>query len=193
MKKILSLLLSLSMVFHLAGCSSNTGKADSLPQSGSVAESSIVEESFTAEKPVSSEINSAPVSSSETPVSSENEESKPAIDEDGHFFDKKNVALYIHTYGHLPENFITKDEARDLGWEGGSVEKYAPGCAIGGDKFGNYEGQLPKAKGRTYYECDIDTDGYHSRGSRRIVFSNDGLIYYTHDHYESFELLYGEE
>ena len=193
MKKILSLLLSLSMVFHLAGCSSNTGNADSLPQSSSVAESSIVEESSTAENSVSSETNSAPASSSETPVSSENEESKPAIDEDGHFFDKKNVALYIHTYGHLPENFITKDEARDLGWEGGSVEKYAPGCAIGGDRFGNYEGQLPKAKGRTYYECDIDTDGYHSRGSRRIVFSNDGLIYYTHDHYESFELLYGEE
>ncbi len=116
-----------------------------------------------------------------------------AIDEDGRYFDKENVALYIHTYGKLPKNFITKDEAGKLGWEGGSVEKYAPGCAIGGDRFGNYEGQLPKAKGRTYTECDIDTDGYHSRGSRRIVFSNDGLIYYTHDHYETFELLYGEE
>ncbi|MBR6609881.1 MAG: ribonuclease [Oscillospiraceae bacterium] len=115
------------------------------------------------------------------------------IDEDGSYFDKENVALYIHTYGRLPDNFITKDEARDLGWEGGSVEKYAPGKAIGGDRFGNYEGLLPKKKGRTYTECDIDTDGYHSRGSRRIVFSNDGLIYYTHDHYESFELLYGEE
>ena len=115
------------------------------------------------------------------------------IDEDDSYFDKENVALYIHTYGRLPDNFITKDEARDLGWEGGSVEKYAPGKAIGGDRFGNYEGLLPKKKGRTYTECDIDTDGYHSRGSRRIVFSNDGLIYYTHDHYESFELLYGEE
>ena len=115
------------------------------------------------------------------------------IDEDGSYFDKENVALYIHTYGRLPDNFITKDEVRDLGWEGGSVEKYAPGKAIGGDRFGNYEGLLPKKKGRTYTECDIDTDGYHSRGSRRIVFSNDGLIYYTHDHYESFELLYGEE
>jgi len=114
------------------------------------------------------------------------------IDEDGSYFDKENVALYIHTYGKLPDNFITKDEARDLGWEGGRVEKYAPGKAIGGDRFGNYEGLLPKKKGRTYTECDIDTDGYHSRGSRRIVFSNDGLIYYTHDHYESFELLYGE-
>ncbi len=113
------------------------------------------------------------------------------IDKDGSYFSKDEVALYIHTYGCLPDNFITKDRARDLGWEGGSVEEYAPGYAIGGDRFGNREGQLPK--GHTYYECDIDTDGYHSRGSRRIVFSDDGLIYYTHDHYETFELLYGEE
>ncbi len=115
------------------------------------------------------------------------------IDEDGYYYSKEDVSLYLITYGELPDNYITKDEARDLGWTGGSVEDYAPGCAIGGDVFGNYEGLLPKAKGRVYYECDIDTDGYYSRGSRRIVFSNDGLIYYTHDHYESFELLYGEE
>ena len=80
-----------------------------------------------------------------------------------------------------------------MGWSGGSVEDYAPGYAIGGDVFGNYEGLLPKKSGRPYYECDIDTDGYSGRGSRRIVFSNDGLIYYTHNHYESFTLLYGEE
>ncbi len=114
-----------------------------------------------------------------------------ALDPDGWYYSKEEVALYIHTYGCLPSNFITKEEAGDLGWEGGSVEKFAPGYAIGGDLFGNREGQLPK--GHTYYECDIDTNGYHSRGSRRIVFSEDGLIYYTHDHYESFELLYGEE
>lgn len=163
MKKILSLLLALSMMFSLVGCSSGNATSGS---------STI---------------------SRETVVSDSGSETQPAIDEDGHFFDKENVALYIHTYGRLPANFITKDQARDLGWEGGSVEEYAPGCAIGGDRFGNYEGLLPDADGRQYYECDIDTDGYHSRGSRRIVFSNDGLIYYTHDHYESFELLYGEE
>ena len=103
------------------------------------------------------------------------------------------MALYLYTYGCLPGNFITKDEARDLGWEGGSVEQYAPGFAIGGDKFGNREGLLPKAEGRQYYECDIDTNGQNSRGAKRIVFSNDGLIYYTDDHYESFTLMYGEE
>lgn len=104
---------------------------------------------------------------------------------------KEDVALYIHQYGRLPDNFITKDEARKLGWDGGSVEPYAPGKCIGGDRFGNYEGLLPAAPGRTWTECDIDTLGGGSRGAKRIVFSNDGLIYYTHDHYESFELLYG--
>lgn len=115
------------------------------------------------------------------------------IAEDGYYYSRDEVALYIHTYGHLPDNFITKDEARDLGWTGGNVEAYAPEMAIGGDVFGNYEGLLPRARGRVYYECDIDTLGYRSRGSRRIIFSNDGLIYYTGNHYESFTLLYGEE
>ena len=105
----------------------------------------------------------------------------------------EDVAAYLHEYGELPDNFMTKDEARKLGWDGGSLEKYAPGMAIGGDKFGNYEGTLPKAKGRQYYECDIDTIGADSRGAKRLVYSNDGLIYYTEDHYETFELLYGEE
>lgn len=119
------------------------------------------------------------------------EEALP-IPEDGSYTTKEDVALYIHTYGRLPDNFITKNEARDLGWEGGGLEEFAPGKCIGGDRFGNYEGLLPKAEGRRYTECDIDTLGADSRGPKRIVFSSDGLIYYTGDHYESFELLYGE-
>ena len=115
------------------------------------------------------------------------------IDEDGWYYSAFDVSLYLHTYGHLPDNYITKSEAASLGWEGGSVEPYAEGRAIGGDLFGNREGLLPEAKGRVYYECDIDTLGADSRGAQRIVFSNDGLIYYTSDHYESFKLLYGEE
>lgn len=116
-----------------------------------------------------------------------------AIDKNGYYYSRDEVALYIHTYGWLPDNFITKAEAQDLGWTGGSVERYAPEMAIGGSRFGNYEGALPNAKGRVYYECDIDTLGRSSRGAKRIVFSNDGLIYYTDDHYESFTLLYGRE
>ena len=113
------------------------------------------------------------------------------IHEDGAYTTKEDVALYIHAYGCLPSNFVTKDEAKQAGWEGGSLEKYLPGKCIGGDRFGNREGLLPDAPGRTWTECDINTLGASSRGAERIVFSNDGLIYYTGDHYDSFELLYG--
>ena len=128
-----------------------------------------------------------------TPKPTATQTPEPAINEDGWFYSAEDVALYLHTYGHLPENFITKSEAGELGWSGGSVERFKDGAAIGGDKFGNREGILPKKSGRQYYECDIDTKGKDSRGAKRIVFSDDGLIYYTEDHYETFELLYGEE
>jgi len=116
------------------------------------------------------------------------------IDEDGTYTSKEDVAAYIYEFGHLPDNFITKKEAKALGWvsKEGNLAEVAPGMSIGGDYFGNYEGLLPEEDGRDYYECDIDSDGGY-RGAKRIVFSNDGLIYYTEDHYESFELLYGEE
>lgn len=107
--------------------------------------------------------------------------------------DKDRVALYLHLYGELPPHFITKKEAQKLGWDGGEVEYYRTGAAIGGDWFGNYEKLLPQKKGRTYHECDIGTVGKRSRGAKRIIYSNDGLICYTDDHYESFTLLYGEE
>ena len=136
----------------------------------------------------------------EAPIPNETEAPPPEtteaelwLDPDGSYTTKEDVALYIYLYGELPKNFITKNEARDLGWSGGGLDKYAPGMCIGGDRFGNYEGLLPDAKGRRWTECDIDTLGAKSRGAKRIVFSNDGLIYYTDDHYESFELLYGEE
>lgn len=114
------------------------------------------------------------------------------LDRNGTYTTKDDVALYLYTYGELPKNFITKKEAQKLGWPGGSLEPYAPGKCIGGSYFGNYEELLPKKNGRSYYECDIDTLGANSRGAKRIVYSNDGLIYYTADHYESFELLYGD-
>ena len=124
-------------------------------------------------------------------VTTDTDSAQAELDPNGTYTTKEDVALYIHLYGCLPDNFMTKDEARDLGWEGGSLEPYAPGMCIGGDYFGNYEGLLPED--RDYTECDIDTLGANSRGPKRIVFSDDGLIYYTEDHYESFELLYGEE
>lgn len=116
------------------------------------------------------------------------------LQKEGSFYSKDDVALYIHIYGKLPKNFIKKADAEKLGWGNGTaLYEVADGMCIGGDRFYNREGVLPKKSGRTYTECDIDTKNKKSRGKKRIVFSNDGLIYYTEDHYETFELLYGEE
>ena len=104
----------------------------------------------------------------------------------GSYTSKRDVAEFLHVYGQLPQNFITKAEAQALGWPGGDLSKYAPGKSIGGDRFGNYEGALPEKRGRTWYECDIDFDGKY-RNEKRILYSSDGLIYYTDDHYETFE------
>ena len=114
-------------------------------------------------------------------------EATPGIDENGSYTTKEDVALYIHTYGKLPPNFITKKQAEKLGWSGGSLEPYAPGKCIGGNYFGNYEGILPDGE---YRECDIDTLGKKSRGAKRLIYSDDGRIYYTGDHYKSFTQLY---
>jgi len=99
----------------------------------------------------------------------------------------KEVADYIRSHGTLPDNFITKKEAERLGWvpSEGNLGKVAPGKSIGGDRFGNREGLLPKEKNRIWYEADINYEG-GPRGADRIVFSNDGLIYMTTDHYRSF-------
>ena len=116
------------------------------------------------------------------------------IDKDGSYTSKEDVSLYIHTYGELPNNFITKKEATNLGWvsKEGNLWDVAPSKSIGGDYFGNYEGLLPEDDDRDYYECDIDYEGGY-RNSKRIIYSNDGLIYYTEDHYESFEEIVYEE
>ena len=114
--------------------------------------------------------------------------STDVIDENGIYDQKDDVALYLITYEHLPSNYMTKDEARKLGWEGGALSQVIEDKCIGGDVFGNYEGILPEED--TYYECDIDTLGKTSRGTERIVWSDDFDVYYTEDHYETFELLY---
>ena len=114
-----------------------------------------------------------------------------AIDEEGIYDTKDEVALYLWTYHHLPSNYMTKKEARKYGWEGGALNRVVKGKCIGGDVYGNYEGILPKIKGK-YYECDIDTINKKSRGGKRIVYDENFNIYYTGDHYETFEQLYGD-
>ena len=191
MKKILALLLALVMALSLFGCAELPqeleGLVETLPLLTQPVETESAETEPVETLPIETEPNET------ESVETEPGETEALLDPDGWYYSAEDVALYLVTYGELPCNFITKNEARDLGWEGGSVQKYLEGAAIGGDKFGNREGILPKADGRKYYECDIDTDGKSSRGAKRIVFSNDGLIYYTEDHYETFVLLYGEE
>ena len=109
------------------------------------------------------------------------------VTEDGWYSTMEEVAVYLAAFEELPDNFLTKNEAEDLGWDNrkGNLDKVAPGCSIGGDRFGNYEKLLPEKKNRKWTECDIQFDGGY-RGGERICFSNDGLIYYTDDHYETF-------
>lgn len=110
------------------------------------------------------------------------------IERDGLYDSMEEVAIYLTFFEELPENYITKREAQSLGWDNrkGNLWQVAEGCSIGGDRFGNYEGALPDAKGRRWTECDIDFDGGYRNG-KRIVFSNDGLLYYTGDHYQTFD------
>ncbi len=223
LKKRLRLLLSLlaMSVFLLTGCSPEVEElaadvltaiveseyeepTQELPQEDT--DLTILEETATEDTAAPDETTDTqetvteetPEVSTEEPVVEENEipaeEETAVIDENDTYTSKEEVAAYIHEYGHLPSNFITKKEAKKLGWVSseGNLDEVAPGMSIGGDYFGNYEGNLPEAKGRDYYECDIDFDGTY-RNAKRIVFSDDGLIYYTEDHYETFELLYGEE
>ena len=111
--------------------------------------------------------------------------------EENHYSTSEDVALYIHTYGKLPPNYITKGEAQKLGWQSssGNLWEVTNQYFIGGDRFGNREGLLPDAPGRVWYECDVNYVGGY-RGPERLVFSNDGLIFYTDDHYQSFTQLY---
>lgn len=186
MKRLCALLLALLLALGLSACGGPAAESPAPAPSASSAaapqESSAAQETPPAETQQPAD-----------PAPEPSEEAAPAVAEDGWYSSKEEVALYIHLYGHLPDNYVTKREAQELGWTGGSVERYAgEGTAIGGSRFGNYEGLLPEAEGRVYTECDIDTVGASSRGAERVVFSNDGLVYYTGDHYESFELLYGE-
>lgn len=130
--------------------------------------------------------SSMPLSDGASPPSAND-----VLAEDGQYTAPEEVAAYLQSYGHLPDNFLTKKEAKSLGWDSqkGNLQDVAPGMSIGGDVFGNREGLLPSADNRKYYECDVNYAGGYRNGER-IIYSNDGLIFYTKDHYKSFEQLY---
>lgn len=194
-KKWLQYFTAFLLAFAMAGCGL-TQDTESGPSDNDSAYESVdgtAEEASGQSSDENTEDNENDEAPPESDGSNESGREEKELPEDGTYTSKDDVARYIYLYGRLPSNFITKKDARALGWEGGSLEPYAPGKCIGGSHFGNYEGVLPEKEGRSYTECDIDTLGADKRGAKRIVFSNDGLIYYTEDHYETFELLYGEE
>ena len=154
-----------------------------------------VEEAEPAELPQQEsktpESSQAPPTAEESlPESNENNSENP-LDENGRYTSPEDVALYIHQYNKLPVNFITKNEAKKLGWDNqkGNLWDVTDQMSIGGDRFGNYEGALPEAEGRTWKECDVNYQGGY-RGSERLLYSSDGLIFYTADHYQTFTQLY---
>ena len=165
MKRMAALLLALLLVLSLAAC----GGAPASVQDDAAKKHS-------AEETQDSQTGEEPSLEAQLP-------------EDGVYDSKEEVALYIHLYGHLPDNYITKNEAQDAGWvsQKGNLWDVAYGMSIGGDRYGNYDGQLPK--GEKYYEADVNYDGGY-RGEERIVYTEDGDVWYTSDHYESFEKLY---
>ena len=122
------------------------------------------------------------------------EETEAPAEEEGPIIEPQRIADYLFQYGRLPDNFLTKKEAQALGWDSSSnyVSDVAPGMSIGGDYFGNYEGKLPRVQGRKYYEADC----YYTGGKRnayRIIFSSDGHVWYTEDHYNTFTELFPSE
>ena len=192
MKKVLTSLLPLLLILSLlAGCVPAARQPQAQPTLQP--EQALPELVLLTPEPAEEGPEEAPATAEASTPTPEPTATPIPVSEDGIYDSRDEVALYLHLYGHLPSNYITKKQAEKLGWSGGYLEPYAPGKCIGGGRFGNYEGLLPEAKGRQYYECDIDTLGARKRGAKRIIWSNDGLIYYTADHYEHFTLLYGEE
>ncbi len=193
--RLAALLLAVFMSLTAVGCARGGQKPEETVSLAVItdtpapepAESAVPTETTTPEPTAAPTETPTPEPTAEPAPNPENED---LLDPDGTYTSKEDVALYLHQYGELPQNFMTKKDAKKLGWSGGGLDDYAYGYCIGGDRYGNYEGLLPDGN---YHECDIDTLHKKKRGAKRIVYSDDGRIYYTDDHYASFTLLYGEE
>ncbi len=197
-QRLAALLLMLCTALTFCGCEE---AAELLLESSSVQETILEETNADTEPETDAETAPETEPVTEAPPATEAETEAPPADEssssdtapetldpDGSYTAPEEVAAYIYTYGELPCNFITKNEAKALGWVSseGNLWDVAPGMSIGGDYFGNYEGLLPDSD---YRECDVNYEGGY-RGSERLIYDEDGNIYYTEDHYESFTQLY---
>ena len=187
-------IIILGLMFALGACTRQEAKKESAKTESSKIESSKTESvkdgKSQSKESTSKEEETTTITESEEETLKESATKKEVqVEENGNYTSKEEVALYIHTYGKLPVNYITKKQ--DMGWDPskGNLSDILPGMSIGGSAFGNYEGALPRANGRRYFECDIDYDGGY-RGAKRLVYSNDGLVFYTEDHYNTFEQIY---
>lgn len=193
-KRIAAFLLAVCMGLLLVGCDLGYELTEAPPPAaGSQTEQHMTTEAeqTTTGAVAVSETGSETISPPATAISTEmpEDETLPAsVEKDGSYTSPEDVAEYIHTFGTLPANFITKKEAQALGWVSseGNLQDVAPGMSIGGDHFGNYEGLLPEG---SYHECDVNYAGGY-RGSERLIYGEDGSIYYTNDHYQTFSQLY---
>ena len=198
MKKILThmalVLFTALFALTLAGCFGQNAPSTS---SGAAASASSVEASGgVSSSSATSSASSAASGLGESQAGSQASASAAdafgiTVEKDGEYSDKDHVALYIHTYGALPSNYVSKTKARKAGWVNtkGNLWDVLPGKSIGGSGFHNDDGKLPDARGREWFECDIDYEGGF-RNAKRIVYSDDGLIFYTDDHYKTFQQLY---
>jgi len=187
LKKLTSLFLALMMALSLTACG---GASDELA-------GALLDAAIDAVEDYGTSADIGIIGGADGPTSilvtdgSSAVESTPFIPtEGGYYYDLENVVLYLEYYGELPANYITKDEARQLGWEGGVPEYVMEGAAIGGDRFGNREGLLPDGD---YIECDLNTLGADERGAERLVFTEEGEYYHTEDHYASFTQVWAED
>lgn len=97
------------------------------------------------------------------------------------------VDMYVALNGRLPDRYITQAEAKKQGWKKalGNLDDVLPGKIIGGDIYKNRDHRLPEAPNRVWHEADFNYSGGY-RNSFRLLFSNDGLIFVTYDHYMTF-------
>ncbi len=190
-KRLGILLCTLLCVCGFASCIEYYNEPTDYSATSAYTESYTETQTETQTEETASESPAPPQETAAYSETSEAVQSVQSVEKDGSYTSPEDVAEYIHTFGTLPGNFITKSEAKKLGWDSskGNLWDVAYGKSIGGDRFGNYEKLLPEAEDRTYTECDVNYEGGY-RGSERIIFSNDGLTFYTNDHYESFTQIY---
>lgn len=101
---------------------------------------------------------------------------------------------WLIRFKHLPSYYISQEDAANLGWEAklGNLSNVAPGKMLAKGIYQNRNGHLPQESGRIWYEADIN---YKSgwRNDQRILYSNDGLVFVSYDHYQTFTEIISKE